>query len=313
MEQTLTIKPARQSNILKDIRATLITENPGSDGTPVVTSTTPANGLTIPGIQIGKRIRWNHSLRKYHLGDLAQEELDILVTRCKFKNDMANHPDKGRFITTADPYDFADPFFNNRLAIIKLDECVGSLSSERPFEKIFSYYAKNAPLEFIDADVNEGNLSSLSAKYTIINSNNVIASTQKSRLKSEDASKLYFELNDDKKLKIAMYLGVVASEATDRSLIDDVLWKICIGKDNNSEVKRDLFIDLCKISTEKLSNRYIIAKAKGLGFLKKTNKAWNLQGIEIGRTDLEVESFFDDINNQDVIDTLEKKIVTRKK
>lgn len=313
MEEILTIKPARQSNILKSINANIMFETDTSEGVKITNNLGAIKGLTIPGIQGNKRIIWNHQLRKFHVGDLSKDELNTLVAECKFKNDMPGHPDKGKMITSCDVYDFSDPFFNNRMADIKLAESVGNLSSLRAFEKIFSYYAKSTPMEFVDTDKDEGNLSSLSAKYQIINSNNVVGASQKTRLKSEDATKLLFSLNDDKKLKIALYLGLIPSENIDRQLIDDALWNICVGKENIHEVKRELFIDLCKVSTEVLNTRHLIAKCKTMGFLKKTNGNWNLQGNQIGRTDKEVELYFDDLANGDIIGALENKIQSRKK
>lgn len=310
MEQILTIKPSRESNILKSIKANVIYETQGDDGKIRTNNLGAPKSLVIPGTSGNKRISWNDEKRSFYLGeDLTDEDLNILVAACKFKNDMVGHPDKGRIIVTADRRDRFDPFFNHRMAQVLLEEATGSLNSSTPFEKIFIYYAKNSPKDFINNELGDQNVSSLSAKYVLIDSNNVATHKQKIRRDSQEASRLLENLDDSKKRKISMYLGV--SEKTDLSLVEDFLWDICVNP--NKEEQRKLFIQLCTLSTEKLAMRELIALAKQHGFLKIKSGRWILQGVEIGKNDKEVDAYFDDLNNSDVIEALEKKIATRKK
>jgi len=310
METILTIRPARQSNILKDIRANVLLESTDPNGIKTQRNLGNFEGRVIPGIVGGRRIRWNPIMRKYPTGTLELDELQKAVAACKFRNDIYGHPDKGKLITSADPYDFNDPFFINKQAMIRLEESFATLKSNTPFEKIFSKYIT----EDGNYNVNQsGSSSSRNAKFEVIDADTAVSSGQKTRLRSQKATKLVENLSDDKKVKAAMYLGLIPNESTDRQLIDDVLWKICIGTDAVSEAKKDILIGLCELPTEKLTNRYLIAKARQRGFLKKTKAGNLLKGVNIGTTDFEVETYFDNVDNQNIIDILEKDLNTRPK
>lgn len=315
MESILTIRPAKQSNILKSIKANMLIEKVNSQGLKINEDIGNYDGKVIPGVIGGNRIRWNDTLRMYPIGYLSKpehrEEFLKLVRDCKFVNDKAGHPDKGRPIVTADPWDYNDPFFINRKAMIKLEELSATLKSSDPFQKIFSEYLKS---DFRNYKVNEdGSTTSRVARFEVVDTNTAIHNSQRNRIQSQKATKLLDNLNDDKKMKIAMYLGIAPSEDTDRQLIDDALWKICVATEGPLLAKKELFMNLAELATEKLSNRYLISKARSRGILKKTKQGFLLNGVNIGNTDYEVESYFDNKDNEDVIVTLENTLLTRKK
>jgi len=311
MESILTIRPAKQSNILKSIKANMLVEKVNSQGVKINEDIGNYNGLVIPGILGGNRIRWNDTLKMYPVGSLKPDELNALVKECKFVNDKYGHPDRGRPIVTADPRDYNDPFFINRKAMVKLEEASTTLKSSDPFQKIFSEYLKT---DFRNYKVNDdGSTTSRVARFEVVDTNTAIHNGQKTRVQSQKATRLLDNLNDDKKMKIAMYLALAPSEDTDRQLIDDALWKICVATEGPLLAKKDLFMSLAELATEKLGNRYLITKARSRGFLKKTKQGWLLNGVNIGNTEYEVESYFDDKNNEDVIVTLENTLLTRKK
>lgn len=270
------------------------------------------DGFVIPGVSSRRRIRWSRVRREYPVGDLTDDELNALVAACKFRNDIYGHPDKGKLITVADRRDYNDPFFQNRQAFIDLQDASGTIRQDDPYQRIFSTFVKSNADPIWNVN-NEGNLSLSGAKYSVVDTNSYISAGQQVRIKSQEAVKLLENLNDDKKIKIAMYLGLVPSENIDRQLVDDVLWKLCTSTADADDLKKDMFIELCKMSTERLSNRYLIAKARSRGFLKKTKEGFLLNGIRIGSVQSEVDIYFDDPNNQEVIAALEASINTRKK
>jgi hypothetical protein len=305
METILTIKPTSKSNFLKAVRPRVFSEQM-INGERRLVDGGEFSGNRVDGVKGIKRIKFNNDLHAYPIGELTREELNSLVAACRFVNDMPKHPDRGRVILTADPTDQLDPFFNNRRAEIRLEEYVGDLSSANPFHRIFAAYAKATPEEFLSS----ANPYSRAAKLKVVDLNKEVSDTKKVVDNSKKATELYMALNSDKKTKIALTLGLIKKQDTDIDLTDAALWKLCTATDDASLDKRNLFIALANLSTDKFNNRFLVTKARSKGKLKEVrNQGWLLNGIPIGLTLDDVHRYFDDINNQTIIAELEKSII----
>lgn len=304
METTLTIKPSGKSNFLKAIRPKLFTEVM-VNGERRLTSDGEFQGERIDGVRGTKRIKWDGT--KYPTGTLTKDELNALVASCKFINDKVGHPDRGKLILTADPQDFDDPFFSHRDCEIRLEEYTGTLTSERPLHRIFMEYVRAFPTDFSTSKSPAGNRS---AKLKVIDVGSEASDIKKSVDTSKKAVELYLSLNADKRSKIALALRAIRTEKTDMDLIEAALWKICTGIDEQSEQKRLDFISLATLPTERFNNRYLIVKTQSRGKLKELpRQGWVLNGVPIGLRIEDVNKYFDDPNNAQIIADLEKTIL----
>lgn len=306
MESIVTVKPNLKSNILATSKVRKITEFITKVGNKESDDLGPYEGKRLPGVSTTRRIVWNSDLKRYPTGKLELDELNSLVAKCKFINDMGSHPDKGKMITQCDPFDFFDPFFNNMNTQIIFDDYEKDLNPKFPLEKIFiSYMGSNAQ----DYNINDnGSSYSRLSTFSVIdksNSENEIIAKVNDRIESIVRLNA---LNEDKQLKIALYLQLVNKENTSKNLVKKALEEMCTGKDYISEEKRKAFLELTDLPTDKLNNRYLIAKFKKRGKLRKINKAWLLNGISVGTTDKEVENYFDDLSNNDFIESIEKTL-----
>jgi len=127
-----------------------------------------------------------------------------------------------------------------------------------------------------------------------------------------EAFRLYEKLNDAKKVKIAMSMGLISNEKVDRSIIDEVLFAALEDDKTKIDAKttrQQLFISMCKAPTEEINTRHMIQKAKASGALKKNKtQGYILFGNAIGNTDKQVYEFFKNPANQDIIIRLENKL-----
>ncbi len=262
------------------------------------------------------RPMWSYTKRKWVLSgfDKNSPDLNELVAGCKLKY-KPGHPLQGQFIKEADLTDFGDAFFNHKQLKVMAQEGDTLLDKERPFDQlILAGLLMNPEFQYQSAEDTGSQPMSNKIRYLIVDKGKELNSKKISREREQQAYDLYKGLNDQKKLAIAVSLNLIRDENTDRGLIDDVLWDFAKSKDKAKDTylsKQEIFIEMCNLKTDKLTTQYLIGKAKGAGFLKKTNQGWMLFGQILGKTEKDVEKYFNDVDNadtQEVIANLEEQL-----
>lgn len=239
------------------------------------------------------------------------KELNALVKACKLKYSDKD-PRAKTYIEEADVYDSDDAFFNHRALRIISYEGQLSLDKSRPIDKII-LLGLQPNNQFQEGGEKINPLLSSRVKYVITDKN--IDTKIKKELRNDmmEATKLYAALNDDKKVKIAMAMGLISNENVDRALVDEVLWDVC--QDSKSMMggskitKQKAFINLCKTGGEELRIRHMIQKAKASGNLKRNKtQGWLLFGQPVGSTDGKLYEYFSNPENQEAMMRLEKAL-----
>ena len=259
------------------------------------------------------RVHWSSLKRKWILEGLDgkemnknTEELNALVaeTRLQYPSDSKQ---RDEYIKSADIFDPVDKFFNHKLAYIKASEGEVLVDKSRPLENIILRGLRKHPQFQVAGEVNP--LTSAGTRYIIVDKDIDTNIRKELRNKKLEASKYFEALTDEKKIKIAMAMGLVPNESINIDVIDDLLFKACedLTKAGDTGLtKQDLFISFAKMKTEDLNIKHRIAKAKSLGILKRQgDKGWLLFGSPVGRTQEQIENFLTDPEHQDMLIRLE--------
>lgn len=240
-----------------------------------------------------------------------QEELNKLVTACKLKY-PDNHPKAKHYIETADIYDSADPFFNHALLRVITYEGQASLDKSRPVDKVI-LAGLEANNQFQQGGEKINPVLSQRVKYVITDKNIDTEIKKEARTLTMEATKLFAGLNDNKKMKIALALGLISNDKVDRGIIDEVLWDA--AQDGKSLMggtrltKQKAFIQMCQADSEELNIRHKIQKAKSTGRLKKHKaQGWLLFGQPVATTDGKLYEYFSDPANQEIMLRLEQAL-----
>jgi hypothetical protein len=262
------------------------------------------------------RPMWSYTKRQWGLKgyDKNSKELNDLVAGCKLKY-KPGHPMQGQFIKDADITDFGDAFFNHKQLKVLAQEGDTLLDKERPFDQlILAGLLMNPEFQYQSSEDTGSQPVSNKIRYLIVDKGKELDSKKIAREREHEAYELFKGLNDQKKLAIAVSLNLIRDEKTDRAIIDDVLWDFAKSKDKAKDTylsKQEIFIEMCNLKTDKLATQHTIGRAKGAGFLKKTKQGWMLFGQVIGKTDKDVETYFNDVDNsdtQEVIAQLEQQL-----
>jgi len=318
MAELITIRPRQGSKRFKAINGLMtqfqkITENNHEEDR----ATGEYKSERFPNSRQMFRPNWSASRRMWMLkgyetmDEKKQAELDKLVVACKLKY-PDKHPRAKEYITSADVYDSADPFFSHPLLRVITYEGQASLDKSRPIDKII-LAGMNADHHFQHGGEKINPVLSQRVKYVITDKNIDTQIKKEARTLSVEATKLYAALNDAKKMKIALALGLISNESVERGIIDEVLWDA--SQDNKTMMggtkltKQKAFIEMCQADTEELNIRHKIQKAKATGKLKKhKTQGYLLFGTPVATTDGKLYEYFNDPANQEVMIRLEKAL-----
>lgn len=315
MAEIVTIRPKSGSKRFKAIKGQMsqfqkITEESGAERNELAGE---YKSERFPNSRQMFRPMWGSSKRRWLMSGFdkfdtkEQNELNELVAKCKLKYG-AKDPRAMQYITEADIYDSNDPFFNHKSLRVITYEGQVSLDKSRPLDKII-LMALQADSQFQQGGETVNPMLSQRVRYVITDRNIDVKIKRAHRTKIMKSTKLYDNLTDNKKFKIAMSMGLISSEKTDRSIIDEVLWDAC--QDNKTKLsnkmsKQDLFISMCIATSEELNTRHMIQKAKASGNLKKNKQqGWLLFGEAISRTDAKLYEYFNNPDNQEILLRLE--------
>jgi hypothetical protein len=258
------------------------------------------------------RPHWSKTKRRWMLKgfETNSPELNELVAKCKFKY-RVGHPQVNQYIKETDIFDWSDPFMNHKSFRVIAQEGDTLLNKNHHFDQLVLAGLLEDPRFQYNSESGANTPFSNRVKYVIIDKGIEGNSRKISRQKSENVHELWKALTDVKKMAIAVSLGLVKDENTDREFVDDVLWDFATSKaqaKGSHLSKQDVFVEMCEMGTAKLNTQYLIGKAKAAGFLKHTKQGWMMFGVNIGRTDKAVEDYVNDTNNQELIDRLEKNL-----
>src|SRR4029079_13854535 len=242
------------------------------------------------------RPEWSYNKHRWMLKgfDTNSDALNALAASCKFKYKQG-HPLQNQFIKDCDVNDFGDAFFNHKMLRVLAQEGDCVLDKNRPFDQIILAGMISNPKFQYSENGNVDISTSNRVKYLIIDKGVQQNKRQKSREKELMVADLWKNLTDKKKLAIGISLNLISNESTDRGIIDDVLWDYANSKENAKGMdatKQDVFVQMCNMDTATLNIQYTIGKARSAGFLKRTKQGWMLFGINIGKSDKNVEEYF---------------------
>ena len=266
------------------------------------------------------RIPWSGTLRRWLLqNDEGKDVLDSttikeLVKDCRFQYPK-EHRRSGDYILEADIYDPNDAFFNHKKCYVKGEEGNTILALSDPLHKLVLYGLRKHPKFQIAGNTNA--IASAGTRYIIVD--NIKGKEEKKavRSKSLEATTKFMALTADKKLKVALAMGLVANENIDPDTVDDLLYNahkdVSPIKDLNI-TRQDLFLQVCNLNPEDLNLKTKISKAKSLGFLKKqSGKGWLLFGSVVGKTQEQVESYMLNPDHSDLLIRLEEALADSSK
>lgn len=244
------------------------------------------------------------------------DELNDLVKRCNLINDIPKHPDFGRNITTCDLYNLNDPFFSNSLMRLMFSEGEGVLRpDDNPRDEIL-YQGILANYRFqISGDKVNPALSGR-AKYIVVDKEiDAVVKTEKRNRKIE-AFDLLKAMSDDKKLTVAMAMGLIKSSDIDRATIDDVLWE-AIEDDktkymDSGTTKQEYFLKIAKSDVEDLNIRKTIQTAISKGVIKREKDlGFTAFGGTVGKDKQQVTSFLLKPENSALLIRIEQALENR--
>lgn len=258
------------------------------------------------------RPEWSYGKRRWMLKGYENnsEDLNKLVAACKFKYKLG-HPLQNQFIKECDIFDFNDAFFSHKMLRALAQEGDVVLDKSRPFDQIILAGLLSNPKFQYSTDGNINTTTSNRVKYIIIDKGIEQNKRKTNREKELLVGDLWKNLTDKKKMAIAISLNLIASEDTDRGLIDDILYDYANSKENAKGLaisKQDLFIQMCNMDTAKLNIQFTIGKAKAAGYLKRTKQGWMLFGVNIGKSDQNVEEYFSNPDNQEMLFRLDEQL-----
>lgn len=313
MAEIVTIRPRSGSKMFKAVKGQItqfqkITEG----GQDTDRSAGEYKSERFPNSRQMFRPMWSNSKRRWLIKnfDSNSEDLNKLVTSCKLKYEKNSHK-PNQYIMEADLYDANDPFFNHKSLKVITYEGQITLDKNRPIDKII-LLSLQANHQFQEGGESINPLLSSRVRYVITDKNLDTSIKKKTRQTSLDALKLYDKLSDDKKVKIAMAMGLISNESVDRVLIDEVLWEACqdnVTKASNKESKQDIFIKMCNSDSTELNMKHLIQKAKASGKLKKNKtQGYLLFGQPIGTTESKIFEYFSNPENQEMLIRLEQSL-----
>jgi len=271
----------------------------------------PYKGERFPNSRQMFRPIWGASKRRWMLEGIEDncKKLNDLVKGCKFKY-KTDHPKAFHYIEEADIYDVRDPFFNHDYLRIISREGQTTLDKDIPLDHII-YLGCLANHDFQKGGETINPLLSSRVKYIITDKNIDTKIKKEVRTKAMRSTELYASLTDAKRLKIAMAMGLVASEEVDRALVDEVLWDASQSAISapGFESKRDMFIAMCEANAEELNTRHMIQKAKSSGKLRKVKgQGYLLFGQPVGNSDRQLYEYFRNPENQEMLIRLEQAL-----
>lgn len=306
MSRIVTIKPKKGSKKFFT-NAKKFNKVKGPDGREMDAEQGEYRGERFPNSRQMVRPKWSASKRRWLLHGFDQngEELNKLVEGSKLKFEKG-HPRVGEYITTADIWDYNDPFFGHKLLRITQREGEITLDKDRPLDQIILAGAKADPLY---AEAGKGNsMLSSRVKYIITDSETALKMRKKEYGRKREAYKLLDAMDFKKKSKVAYIMSLVTSmEDLDPDLVDDALLRTIddetgkIGKLS----KLDYFIKISKETAENVAMKIMVINAKRKGILRKRKNGFELFGSFVGRTQEDVEEYLFASENQDVMLRLE--------
>lgn len=308
MDKSVIIRPRKNSRKFYK-NATQFQRVTGPDGqdTGETKNAGAFKGEKIPNTKQYFRPAYSQSANKWMVGpDLENnlEHLNKIVKSCRLS--YINGPNKGHFIETADIYNARDPFFNHPELVVVANEGELRLNKSNPFHELIINSLKTQH-EF--AAPGEEGLLSTRVKYVISDKETDVRLKKKVREDKQVAMEYFKNLNYKKKLIIATAMGLGVSDDIDPDFLDDILFQRVedsTSKIDGNQTPQQLFIQLCEIDTEVLNLKYLIGKARRKGLLRKTKaEGWVLFGNPIARTTVELENYFKDPINAEVVEQVE--------
>jgi hypothetical protein len=260
------------------------------------------SGERFPQTVQGFRPSWSMT-KKQWLIQLEEEELQKLVSRVKFKYERG--PDVGRYIASADRYDFDDPFFNHSELLTRFKEGEHTLLKGSPLDEL-AIAGMKADRTFQNGVV-VNPATSIQVKYVISDKENDGKIAKQVRNLEVEAITEFATLSHKRKLAIAGAMGLRVADATDPDLVDSLLYKIIKedGISDNGKMNREWFIELAKEESDSLELKYQINLAIKQAVIRKSGReGYLLNGEFIGKTIKEVEDYFSDPSRSDALATL---------
>ncbi len=260
------------------------------------------------------RIPWHSTKRRWMLEGIEQngELLNSYVRDTRLQYEKP-HKLAGDYIKEADIFDYNDPFFNHRLAKIIANEGEYLIDKTNALENLLLRGIKMHPLFQLAGEDNP--ITAAGSRYIIVDKGIDSKIKKTSRNNKIKVMKLFDNLTSEKKLKIALAMGIINTEKTDFDVVDDLLFKAAEDDktkimDQKNMTRQDLFVLLCEMKSEDLNLKHRIAKAKSVGLLKRqANAGYLLFGSPVGKTLVEVEEYFKNSDpNNELLNRLEEAL-----
>ena len=267
-----------------------------------------------PNSKQGERpISFSASRKRYNLKNFItnSEELNTLVKRCNFTNDMKSHYDYNRPIVSCDIFNLKDPFFNHKNLRLVLDEGYGSLDTENPLYFLLYEGVQVNNKYQIGGEVTNAALNGR-AKYIIVDSTIDRDAKKTAREERKTAERLLENMSDDKKRSLALAMGLIIDADTDINLISDILDEAALDdrKMAGTNLSRQKYLTkLAEAPADELEARNYINKGFK-GFIKKDRESnsYVLFGVQIGKDKQAVVNYLLNPVNNETLYRLQKAI-----
>lgn len=312
MSELVTIKPKPGSRQFASVgNMVSVYSQTDNQGNIITEKKSEFIGQRFPKSKQMFRIPWSSLKRRWLLEgfeDGNMPEMQDLVKKCKLQYE-GNHKKAGEYIESADIFDYNDPFFNHRLCKLTANEGELMIDKSIPLDNLILRGLKLHPRFQVAGENNP--ITSSGARYVIVDREIDTKLKRASRNNKLKVMKLFEALTSEKKIKIAMAMGLISNDKTDFDVVDDVLFKAAEDTTKLPDAnitRQELFITLCEMKSEDLNLKHRLAKAKSLGLLKKQADGWILFGAPVGKSNAQIEQYLRDPDNNTLLIRLEEAL-----
>jgi hypothetical protein len=254
------------------------------------------NGEELPATVQGRRIRYSLGKSKYVMLDengreLGDADVQDFVKRAYLTYEEG--PNKGTLITSADPYNRKDPFFNHKELAVFLKEGNGKLEADKNTKDRLLLAGLRGSSEFASS---KDNSRSAAVRYVISDKDQEAALLSQDRNRKIECIRRFVALTDAKKLIIGKIMGLGVNESNDRDTVDNAIYNAITSTR----------VNITDMDSEELNLRFLIASAKGNSVIKPSKSGWTFRGNRIASTDGGLYDYFKKYENHETLLLLEE-------
>lgn len=217
--------------------------------------------------------------------------INELVEKCRLINQRIDHPDRGKYITSANIFDRYDPFFTHTEARISLNGGNAFLkTTNSDYLNVVVLLGLLARKKFQLGTNTKTGLSGTQVKYIVIDTQLERKEKSDKRRRDERVRETFSALDNERKLKILIALGIttINIDNPDYDLIDNLLYDF--SKDfetkyqNTLMTRGEAYLAMVESPPDTIEAHYTFYYGKKTNVITILNKSYNAFGQRLGVT-----------------------------